>query len=77
MALADRGRRSEAEALLIESVPKLPPKHADTTRALQFMVGFYEGWERAQPHQGYAGRAAEWRARLSSTRVSAQAPTTP
>jgi len=67
MALADLGRRTEAEALLIESVPKLPPRHADTTRALRFLVRFYEAWDRSQPNQGYAARAAEWRKRLPAS----------
>ena len=65
MALADRGRRSEAEALLAESVPKLPARHADTKRAVQFMVRFYEDWERFAPSQGHGARAALWRGRLS------------
>jgi hypothetical protein len=67
LTLAELGRRPEAEALLIEAVPKLPPRSADTTRALRFLVHFYEGWERSQPNQGYAARAAEWRQRLEAS----------
>jgi len=67
MTLAALGRRPEAEALLIETVPKLPPRSADTARALRFVVRFYEGWERSQPNQGHAARAAEWRQRLPAS----------
>lgn len=64
MALAAQGRRAEAEPLLLEALPKLPPREADTLRAIRFVVRFYDGWERSQPNQGYAARAAEWRQRL-------------
>jgi tetratricopeptide (TPR) repeat protein len=67
MALAGLGRRAEAEALLIEAVPKLPSRLADTKRALQFLVHFYEEWERSEPNQGHATRAAEWRQRLPAS----------
>jgi serine/threonine protein kinase/tetratricopeptide (TPR) repeat protein len=77
MTLAGRGRRPEADALLRDAVPKLPPRHADTRRAQEFMVRFYEGWERAAPNQGHAARAAEWQARVSSAVVAARPAPTP
>jgi hypothetical protein len=39
-------------------------RHADTQRALQFMVRFYEDWERIAPNEGHGARAALWRGRL-------------
>ena len=66
MALADLGRRAEAEALLCEAIPNLPPRAAETRRALEFLVRFYEGWDRSEPHQGHATRATEWRQRLKA-----------
>ena len=66
MALASLGRRTEAEALLLEAIPQLPPKTADTTRAVRFLVGFYDDWNRSQPDAARAARASEWRRRLES-----------
>jgi serine/threonine protein kinase/tetratricopeptide (TPR) repeat protein len=66
MALASLGRRSEAEALLVEAIPQLPPKTADTTRAVRFLVGFYDNWNRSQPDAARSARASEWRRRLES-----------
>jgi hypothetical protein len=66
MALADQGRRAEAEALLLEAIPRLPPRDAKTRRALSFLVDFYEEWNRAQPDAERAARAAEWRRRLEA-----------
>jgi hypothetical protein len=44
-------RRSEGapEPLLVEAIPQLPRKTADTTCAVRFLVGFYDGWNRSQP----------------------------
>lgn len=39
MALAEQGRRAEAEALLLEAIPKLPPREADTLRAVRYLDG--------------------------------------
>jgi serine/threonine protein kinase/Tfp pilus assembly protein PilF len=64
MTLTELGRRTEAEALLLESIPELPPRDAATSRALEFLVRFYEEWDSEQPHLGHAARAAEWRQRL-------------
>jgi tetratricopeptide (TPR) repeat protein/predicted Ser/Thr protein kinase len=66
MALAEQGRRSEAEALLLEAIPGLQPREADTTRALRFLVHFYEEWNRATPDPDRISRAAEWRRRLEA-----------
>jgi tetratricopeptide (TPR) repeat protein len=67
MALAALGRRAEAEALLVDGVPRLPQREAGTTRALRFVVDFYDEWNRAQPDAGRAARAVEWRQRLASS----------
>ena len=37
--------------------------------ALEFLVRFYEGWDRSQPNRGYAARAAEWQQRLAASVV--------
>ena len=66
MALAALGRRVEAEALLVEGVPRLAPHDAGTRRALRFVADFYEEWNRAQPDPDRAARAAEWRRRLEA-----------
>jgi hypothetical protein len=66
MALADQGRRAEAEALLLEAIPRLPPREARTRRAMSFLVDFYEDWNRAQPDADRIARAAEWRRRLEA-----------
>jgi serine/threonine protein kinase/tetratricopeptide (TPR) repeat protein len=65
MTLAALHRLPEAEAMLLESIPKLPPRSADATRAIRFLGDFYERWNRAQPDPARAARAAEWRARLT------------
>ena len=66
MALAALGRRVEAEALLVEGVPRLAPRDAGTKRALRFVADFYEEWNRAEPDPDRAARAAEWRRRLEA-----------
>jgi hypothetical protein len=73
MALADLGRRPEAETLLIQGVPQLP-RVASTKRALQFVVAFYEEWSRAQPDTARAARTAEWRQRLDAWQGPVVAP---
>lgn len=67
MALAALGRRPEAEALLVESVPRLRPRVAATTGAVRFLVTFYDEWNRLQPDAARATRAAEWRQRLATS----------
>ena len=66
MALAALGRRPEAEPLLLRGVPQLRPRTADARRATEFLVAFYDGWNRAEPDAERATRAAEWRQRLAS-----------
>ena len=66
MALASLGRRADAEALLVDAIPQLPPKTADTARAVRFLVGFYDEWNRSQPDAARSARASEWRRRLES-----------
>jgi hypothetical protein len=67
MALAALSRRAEAEAILLESVPQLPPKTATATRAIRFVADFYERWNREQPDSGRTAHAAEWRQRLDAS----------
>ncbi len=67
MALAALGRRPEAEALLLQGVPRLRPQVAATTRAVRFLVTFYDQWNRVQPDAARATRAAEWRQRLAAS----------
>jgi hypothetical protein len=67
MALAALNRRPEAEALLLESVPQLPPKTAATARAIRFVADFYERWNREQPDAARAAHGAEWRQRLDAS----------
>ena len=66
MALASLHRRPDAEALLVEAIPQLPQKTADTTRAVRFLVGFYDEWNRSQPDAARSARASDWRRRLES-----------
>ena len=72
MALAALGRRREAESILLESVPQLPPRTADTTRAVRFVVDFYDRWNRAQPDPTRTARAVEWRQRLATSVAAAR-----
>jgi tetratricopeptide (TPR) repeat protein len=65
MTLAALHRLPEAEAMLLESVPRLPTRSAEAARAVRFLVDFYERWNRAQPDPARAARAAEWRKRLT------------
>jgi len=66
MALASLGRRTEAEPLLIEAIPQLPSKTADSARAVRFLVAFYDEWNRSQPDAARSARAVEWRQRLEA-----------
>jgi len=67
MALAQGKRRPEAETLLVENVPKLPPHDARTKHASRFVADFYAEWNRAEPDPARAARAAEWQRRLASS----------
>jgi tetratricopeptide (TPR) repeat protein/predicted Ser/Thr protein kinase len=71
MALADQGRRVEAEALLLEAIPRLPPRDANTRRAISSLVDLYAQWNRVQPDPERVTRAAEWRRRLEAARAGA------
>jgi hypothetical protein len=73
MALAAQGRRAEAEPHLLEGIPKLPPREADTARSIRFLVGFYEDWNHGQPDPQRLARATEWRQRLQASEVAAVA----
>ncbi len=71
MALAALGRLPEAEEILLDSVPQLPPRTADTTRAVRFVADFYDRWNRKQPDATRASRAVEWRERVVSSAIPA------
>jgi non-specific serine/threonine protein kinase/serine/threonine-protein kinase len=66
MALAEQGRRADAEAMLLQTIPKLPPREADTLRAVRYLDRLYQDWNRAQPDRERAVRAAEWHRRLET-----------
>ena len=74
MALAALGRRAEAESPLVEAAPQLPRRSADSTRALRFLVGFYDEWNRSQPDPTLASQAADWRRRFDSSTATAVTP---
>ncbi len=67
MALARQRRWAEAEPLLVQHVPKLPPREARTKRAAQFVSEFYAEWGRAVTDASVAARAAEWTKRLEAS----------
>jgi eukaryotic-like serine/threonine-protein kinase len=67
MALASLGRRADAEPLLVEAIPQLPSRTADASRAVRFLVGFYDDWNRSQPDAARSARASDWRRRLESS----------
>jgi non-specific serine/threonine protein kinase/serine/threonine-protein kinase len=66
MALAAQRRWAEAEPLLVENVPKMPPREARTRRAERFVADFYEQWGRALGDPARAAKAAEWRRRAEA-----------
>lgn len=74
MVLARQRRWSEAEALLVEFVPQLPPREAATRRAVRFVADFYTAWNRAEADPARAARAAEWLRRLEEAPPPAPAP---
>jgi tetratricopeptide (TPR) repeat protein len=75
-ALAGQAKFTEAEPLLLDGYngmkddPRVPPPGpatggADRKReALERIVKLYEAWDAGDPGQGYAEKAAEWRAGL-------------
>ena len=57
----------EAEPLLLEAYERIqpPPSFAIRKReALERIVKLYEAWDTAEPGNGHAAKAAEWRAKL-------------
>lgn len=66
MALAALGERAEAEALLVDSIPRLTAGEAETDRIIGVLVDLYDDWHRAAPGRGYDARAREWRKRAES-----------
>ena len=67
MGLAEQGKRAEAEPLLLGAIPNLPPREADTLRAVRYLDRLYEDWNRAQPDPDRVVRATEWRQRLEAS----------
>ncbi len=78
--LAALGRRPEAEAELVQAervlaaAARVAPmgRHKE---CVDMLVQLYATWEHSEPGQGYAGKAAHWRTRLSTTQPAA-APST-
>jgi len=66
MALAALGEREEAEALLVDSIPRLTAGEAETDLMIETLVDLYDEWNLAEPERGYDARAREWRQRAAS-----------
>jgi hypothetical protein len=66
--LAQLERYADAEAALVEAYEILEPargaEHEWTISVIDSLVELYEAWDAAEPEQGYATKAAEWRAKL-------------
>jgi eukaryotic-like serine/threonine-protein kinase len=67
MALAEQGKRAEAERVLLDAIPRLPPRESDTLRAVRYLDRLYADWNRAQPDPERVVRAAEWHRRLETS----------
>jgi hypothetical protein len=52
---------------LLVAVPKMPPREADTLRAIRFLDRLYEDWNREQPDPERVTRAAEWHRRVETS----------
>jgi len=72
------GRYDEAEPLVLESYEKLQAVQGETgfetRQALPRIVKLYEAWDAAEPNQGYAEKAAEWRAKLPEEKAAEATP---
>jgi len=63
------GRFGEAESLLLASYPEITrvqgvDNRLYTADLLKAIINLYELWDAAEPGQGYAEKAAEWRTKL-------------
>jgi hypothetical protein len=75
--LIEQERHAEAEPLLLEAYERMQPPQRQIIRkqqALERIVQLYEAWDAAEPGKGYAEQAAEWRAKLPTTRPLQPAP---
>jgi len=78
-ALAGKGQFADAETQVLDGYEQLvsagwcdevvwasEQSRWIPTRAVQNIINVYDAWDRAEPGQGYAELAAEWRAKLES-----------
>ncbi len=67
-ALFGQGEFAEAESYFLEAQRNFnPPGELPTKREMVAdLIKLYERWECAEPEQGYAAKAAAWRARLEA-----------
>ena len=72
------GRYDEAEPLVLESYERLQAvlgeSGTETRKALPRIVKLYEAWDASEPNQGYAEKAAEWRAKLPKEETAEATP---
>ena len=65
------GRYDHAEVALLEAhdvlTAVLGVTHAQTMEVARSLIAVYEAWDAAEPGQGYAEKAAKWRALVPST----------
>jgi tetratricopeptide (TPR) repeat protein len=77
----DAARFALAEAHLLEAhaiylgVKDRGPGHTDTLKCVQALIDFYTSWDRCDPGNGYAEKAAHLQAKLDGAR--GQSPGTP
>ena len=70
-SLSGQGGFERAEALLLDGYegrkdnPDVSPERI--REAVERIVDLYEAWDAAEPGNGYAEKAAEWRAKLPAT----------
>ena len=66
--LLEGQRFAEAETLLLATHEQIVGGNDESTWKIQAsierLVNFYESWHAAEPGQGYAAKAAEWRPKL-------------
>ncbi len=68
-----RAEMPQAEALLVEACERLappadagdaPPASPQLNASIERLAAFYEAWDRSDPEQGHALKAAQWRSKL-------------
>ena len=71
-------RYDEAEPLVLESYERLKTVQgeagAGTRKALSRIVKLYESWDASEPNQGYAEKAAAYRAKLPKEEAAEATP---